>query len=103
MSPEQLRGETVTKSCDLWALAVISYEMLTGTYPFRGSTLAEYQQAMLAGSAVPLREHIPNATPAIDRLFAAALSPDCKKRPPSANALLAQLEATLSIATGVAT
>jgi eukaryotic-like serine/threonine-protein kinase len=103
MSPEQLRGETVTKSCDLWALAVISYEMLTGTYPFRGSTLPEYQQAMLAGSAVPLRDHIPNATPAIDRLFAAALSPDCKKRPPSAIALLAQLEATLSIATGVAT
>jgi tRNA A-37 threonylcarbamoyl transferase component Bud32 len=102
MSPEQLRGEVVTKGCDLWALAVISYEILTGAYPFRGATLAEYQQAMLAGCAVPFREHIPNVAPAVDGLFAAALSPDCKKRQPSAMALLAQLEAALSVATGVA-
>lgn len=36
MSPEQLRGEPVHPSWDLWALAVTAHEMLTGARPFDG-------------------------------------------------------------------
>lgn len=41
MSPEQMRGWTVDHRTDLWALAVIACECLTGRCPFSGTTLAD--------------------------------------------------------------
>lgn len=32
--PEQLRGESPAERWDLWAVAVVAYEMLTGAFPF---------------------------------------------------------------------
>ena len=40
MAPEQLRGEDPDPSWDLWALAVIAFEMLCGSRPFASVTLA---------------------------------------------------------------
>jgi hypothetical protein len=40
MAPEQLRGRAGPQS-DLWALGVVAYRMLTGTYPFPGPTVAD--------------------------------------------------------------
>jgi eukaryotic-like serine/threonine-protein kinase len=97
MSPEQLRGEAVGKSSDLWALAVISYEMLTGAHPFHGTTAAECHELILAGRLVPYRQHISESASALDIFFAEALSPDWNKRPSSATALLARLEAALNV------
>jgi len=39
MAPEQLRGESkeIGPSCDIYALGVILYELLTGSLPFNGS------------------------------------------------------------------
>ncbi len=98
MPPEQLRGEPVNKSWDIWALAVIAYEILTGAHPFRAATVAESHKLILAGRLVPFRQHFPESASAVDSFFAAALSPDSKERPPSATTLLAQLKAALNVA-----
>jgi eukaryotic-like serine/threonine-protein kinase len=39
MAPEQLRGETPRPSWDVWALALVAYEMLTGGHPFAALAL----------------------------------------------------------------
>jgi serine/threonine protein kinase len=36
MSPEQREGQSADQAWDIWALAVTTYEMLTGCYPFDG-------------------------------------------------------------------
>ena len=38
MSPEQVRGGAPHPSWDIWALAVVAYEMLAGRLPFAAAT-----------------------------------------------------------------
>lgn len=47
MSPEQIRGETVNQTTDIWSLGVVFYEMLVGTRPFAGETTDDVVSAIL--------------------------------------------------------
>ncbi|HUH03200.1 MAG TPA: serine/threonine-protein kinase [Kofleriaceae bacterium] len=82
-------GQAIDWRCDLYALGVITFQMLTGILPFSGRTPIE---AMIAH----VRDPIPSAAamrpelgPAIDGFFAQVLAKDPQQRISNA-ALLAQ-------------
>jgi len=96
MAPEQLRGGTPQSAWDLWALAVVAYEMLVGAHPFARPTSAEVQGALLTGTFTAPTAHWPGASPHWQEFFGKALALDLARRPSSASAFLTQLEQALS-------
>ncbi|HKP35419.1 MAG TPA: protein kinase [Pyrinomonadaceae bacterium] len=63
-APEQARGDKVDTRADIFSTGVLLYEMLTGTWPFRGKTTVEVRYAVIHGAAKPLAEARPGQTPA---------------------------------------
>jgi serine/threonine-protein kinase len=59
MSPEQLRGKPLDGRTDVYALALMTYEMLTGKLPFQGRNQQEVMIARLRGEPIPLRQARP--------------------------------------------
>jgi serine/threonine-protein kinase len=55
-APEQARGDRVDKRADIFSLGVLLYEMLTGTWPFRGKTTIDVRHAVLHDSPRPISE-----------------------------------------------
>jgi serine/threonine protein kinase/Tfp pilus assembly protein PilF len=55
-APEQARGERVDKRADIFSLGVLLYEMLTGTWPFRGKTTIDVRHAVLYDAPRPIAE-----------------------------------------------
>lgn len=94
MSPEQLmRAGPVDKAADLWALAVVAYEMITGRPPFTGETLAATLVAITQAALRPPTEAVPGLSGALDAFFRVALAADPKRRFGSAKALAAAFAA----------
>jgi protein kinase-like protein len=49
MAPEQLRGQPVTASADIFAFGVMAYELATGVHPFGGSDPAAVLERLVSG------------------------------------------------------
>jgi serine/threonine-protein kinase len=94
MAPEQLRGQPVDASWDLWALAVVTYEMLSGVHPFAGSTGADYS-AVLMGRFTPLATYLPGSPTRWQQFLDRALHVDPARRPNSAQIFFSELERAL--------
>jgi serine/threonine protein kinase len=56
MSPEQLRGKPLDGRTDIYSLALMTCEMLTGKLPFAGRTQQELMIARLKSEPTPLRQ-----------------------------------------------
>ena len=95
MSPEQWNNAgAVGPASDLYALAVVAYEALTGRRPFSGATLADYVELHCNGTVPALGGTFP---PALDRMFQKALA----KRPEDRFGTALELAAALRSASGV--
>jgi serine/threonine-protein kinase len=55
-APEQARGERVDRRADIFSTGVLLYEMLTGTWPFRGKTTIDVRHAVLHEEPPPVSE-----------------------------------------------
>src|SRR5437667_6088915 len=77
MSPEQAAGErNVDARADVYALAVVGYEMLAGFPPFAGPTAQAVIAAHLTATPKPLTDVRPEAPPAVANAIARALAKD---------------------------
>ncbi len=77
MSPEQVAGDTVDARADVYALAIVGYELLTGTPPFTGSSATAILAAHLTEVPPPL-DTIRKETP---RRLSAAIARALSKNP----------------------
>src|SRR5688500_687995 len=59
MSPEQLRGKPLDPRTDVYSLALMTFEMLTGKLPFEGRSQQELMLARLRSDPIPLRKMRP--------------------------------------------
>lgn len=94
MAPEQGRSAEGTSRAgppaDLYALACIVFEMLTGRRPYAGDDAVAL---LVAHATAPIPT---TGQPPLDRFFETALAKDTAARPPSAEALAAGLRAALA-------
>src|SRR5437764_6503797 len=63
-APEQARGDRVDARADIFSTGVLLYEMLTGTWPFRGKSTIDVRHAVIYDQPKTLAEMRPGATPA---------------------------------------
>jgi serine/threonine-protein kinase len=80
-APEQARGDRVDARADVFSTGVLLYEMLTGTWPFRGQTAVEVRHAVLHDEPAPLSQMRPGRVPArLQTILDKALAKDPRNR-----------------------
>ncbi|HET8900576.1 MAG TPA: protein kinase [Holophagaceae bacterium] len=77
MSPEQLKGQAVDARSDLYSLATVAFEALTGHRPIPGDSVVELMSNILRKDARTVSHFLKGAPPALDAAFTLALA----KRP----------------------
>jgi serine/threonine-protein kinase len=97
MAPEQARGETVDGRTDLYAAAVILYQLITGQVPFTASSPVGILSQHLDRPAPAPRTKRPDIPRALDLLILRGLEKEPAHRPQTATSFRQELEAVCSI------
>ena len=95
ISPEQARGEAATAASDRYALAIVAYELLTGTRPFAVEHPAAQARAHVEATIPRASDDGDGLSPAVDRVLTAGMAKDPGDRPPSAVEFVDRLEDAL--------
>ena len=91
-SPEQASGhQPVVPQSDVYSLAVVAFEMLTGHVPFGGDMDIVLARQHLEENPPPLRQENPRLPRRLEKNITTALSKDPQKRPASASALVSEI------------
>jgi eukaryotic-like serine/threonine-protein kinase len=88
IAPERLHGQRGGEAGDIWCIAVIAYEMLTGRHAFAGPDRR----------FTPITEFIPNAPAEWQNFFVRALADQPQERPHSPQILLSEFLAAFRMA-----
>ncbi len=85
MSPEQLRGNKVTQSADIFSLGVTLYQLLTGRLPFEADNLAKLTYQIIHSNHKSVREWRADLPLSAPRIVNKALQKSPEKRFTTAN------------------
>src|SRR5437870_10626432 len=67
LAPEQIQGEPADPRTDLYALGVVTFELLTGRLPFTGETSLAIAYQHLSNRVPPPSSLVPSVPAALDR------------------------------------
>ena len=91
MSPEQILGQEIRESTDVWSLGVVLYEMITARSPFRGDHAHALLYAIVHEDPPPVGDLRPDVAPELVRIVMKTLAKDPDARYRDARDLLADL------------
>ena len=100
LAPEQARGERTTAATDRYALAVVAYELLTGTRPFAMESPTAEAAAHVHGEIPRASSQNPDLPLELDAVFTHGLAKDPARRFSSCADLVYALRAALDTAAG---
>jgi predicted Ser/Thr protein kinase len=92
ISPEQAVGDAATPASDRYALAVVGYELLTGSKPFTAEHFAAQARAHVEDDPPPATERDPSLPRGVDPVLARGMAKDPGDRWESATAMVDALE-----------
>lgn len=91
MSPEQVAGDEIDARSDVYALAVVGYEMIAGRPPFTGPTAQAILRAHMSDTPDGLRQVRAECPAELEAAISLALSKEPEKRFASASEFLGAL------------
>jgi serine/threonine-protein kinase len=97
MAPEQLEGHQPGPLADVYSLAVVAFETLSGTRAYDGRSPIEIAHRKASDPPPSLAEAWPAAPPAATELLARAMGPDPSARPATPTAFVDELERALGL------
>jgi eukaryotic-like serine/threonine-protein kinase len=95
MAPEQLTGDTAGPRSDVYALAAVAYEALSGRKARTGKTPVEVAHEVVSGPPPDLGAVWPDAPPAVAKALVRGMARNPEDRSASAGALARDLERAL--------
>ncbi len=103
MSPEQAQGKTLAPASDVYSLAVILYEVLTGKLPFEAKSAMDYIQMHVTGKPIPLNQRVVGMSfpPLLEQVMDRALAKRDADRFASAADFAVAMQAVLQGATAL--
>ncbi|WP_166823070.1 PAS domain S-box protein [Thalassoroseus pseudoceratinae] len=94
MAPEQALGhiDRIDQRTDIYGLAAILYEILTGEPPFTGKSIVKILDAVIHDTPKRPSEIVPDLPTELERICLQGLAKDRKARPESATELAEQIQ-----------
>ncbi len=94
LSPEQAQGEGVDSRSDIYSLAIVLYEMITGKPPFTADSPVAVAYMHVRDTPTPVGELVPDVPPAMTSAIMKALAKDPADRFQTADEFRVALERT---------
>ncbi|HXG67026.1 MAG TPA: SUMF1/EgtB/PvdO family nonheme iron enzyme [Blastocatellia bacterium] len=99
MSPEQLSGEKLDARSDIYSLAIMVYEMLSGRLPFEGDNPQAIMIKRVMADPIPLRMVAPAISDSVERVVMMGLARNREERIQTVTGFAQELARAAQIAT----
>jgi hypothetical protein len=96
LAPEQALGEPATAASDRYALAVVAFELLTGSKPFTAENFAAQARAHVEDEPPLASERDIDVPPAVDRVLERGMAKEPDERWETAGAMVRALDDALA-------